>query len=606
MINEKGSTDKILLLLTLSLTTLYFNVSYFDPFNLPKMTLLGIFAVFAVRQSLKYLSQSGFRNWNLTLITLLLIFLTSLVLNYFLNDVSVWQFFMGTYQRNLGFITYLLFVIFSVWISLVKVRGLAEFYLYILIAVGGVEVLYGLIQNNGKDFIAWNNPYSPIIGTFGNPNYMSAFLGLASSAALILILSRNQLTLGMKFVLMSIVILGQYLCVLSSSVQGNFVFLTCISLFLGILIHRRYTARVSALFFSSLALGFAFVIAALNNKGPLASFLYQTSISARGDYWRAAFKATTQEPFKGSGMDNFSTVYLSYRDLNQVQNRGFGTFTNNAHNTFLQLSSTTGILSSLTIILTILFVLVTSLKRVLDRSKEFDAMHVGVLSLFSACLPIMLISIDNIGFSIWFWTLCGLLASNPIESQRIQKINRGKIRTQGLILDVAVAVAGIIYMIFVIGVGRADTYVREIFQSESKLTSPSDLYSRFESRPSFVNLEPRYLTTFSAMAISKKWFQESTNFAERVIEIDPNNLDGWRLKALSHEGLNQNREAVAAREVILQIDRFRLDNMLELTRGYLKLNLPSKADETVQKMQDIAPNDTFTLAAVQAYKDYLG
>ena len=30
------------------------------------------------------------------------------------------------------------------------------------------------------DFIGWNNPYGAILGTFGNPNFLSSFLAMVS------------------------------------------------------------------------------------------------------------------------------------------------------------------------------------------------------------------------------------------------------------------------------------------------------------------------------------------------------------------------------------------------------------------------------------------
>ena len=349
--SKKKNQNEIALFLALFMVTLYFNVTFYDPFNLPKMLLLGFFALFGVRRIAQAALEKDYTKASLVFSAILILFLVSLIINFFLSDISSWQFLMGSYQRNLGFLTYSFFAIVALWTALARSQQIKVYFLNLLVLVGAFEVFYGLIQNSGKDLVSWKNPYSPIIGSFGNPNYMSAFLGLTSAASVILVFSRRNLTLGMRSLLLALGALGQYLCVKSSSIQGTFVFVAAISSYIAIFLYRKYRLYISLTYLSVLVLGAAAVVIGLNNKGPLASLLYQTSISARGDYWRAALLATKDNPFGGLGMDNFGEVYLKYRDVIQVQNRGFGTFANNAHNSFLQFASTTGVISALLLIL---------------------------------------------------------------------------------------------------------------------------------------------------------------------------------------------------------------------------------------------------------------
>ena len=67
----------------------------------------------------------------------------------------------------------------------------------VLLSVGSVLALYGFLQETGNDFYRFVNAYeSNVFGTFGNPNYQSAFMGIFSSVALTLIVfSRIQLLL---------------------------------------------------------------------------------------------------------------------------------------------------------------------------------------------------------------------------------------------------------------------------------------------------------------------------------------------------------------------------------------------------------------------------
>lgn len=603
----KSSKSQMIPYTGLVVTTLTFSVSYFDPFNLPKMLVLAPFAFIALYSALTILLERKIDKSDTFFLILLLIFLLSQLWSFLNNKVGIWQFIMGTYQRNLGFLTFALFVMYSIWaaLSLKEKDGLS--FLFLLVTVGGVEVFYGLIQNSGNDFISWNNPYSPIIGTFGNPNYMSAFMGLSSGAALILLLAMPSLTFGLKLVISGISILGLYLCVISSSIQGVFVFLTAITSFIAMVLWKRKRFISFLAFVSLLSLGFVVSILGFLNKGPAAALLFQNSISARGDYWRAAIRATKENLFTGVGVDNFGDAFLSYRDIVQVQGRGFGTFTNNAHNSFLQLSSTSGIIAALTILTLIGFIIARSIAKVFEAREEIDQIHIGLLSIFVSFIPVLLISIDNIGFTIWFWTLCGLLMAKSRKVEMIKQFPRRISKGNFKIVTVPVfASIFLSYIIFTTQVSAADAYVRDVFQSGSSFTSPTQLNQSFVDRPPFVDYEVKYILTFSSIAISKNWFQESEYFAQKAINLKPNSLDGWRLTALSQEAKGQYSKAIASRERIMKIDAYRLDNMLELSRNYLKLDQPDKALKVIMRMDEISPLDAFTRAAHEAYDEYKG
>ena len=154
-----------------------------------------------------------------------------------LKTVSFYQSFVGVYQRNLGVATYLFFILIMLGIALNLTFRNSKFTLLTFVFLGGLQSIYGLIQQLGADPFPWNNPYNPMIGTFGNPNFSSAFLGCSAVAALTLIL---QSSLKVKLLLGIQVILSLALVINSNSSQGLMAFAIGASFFLAGIVFINY------------------------------------------------------------------------------------------------------------------------------------------------------------------------------------------------------------------------------------------------------------------------------------------------------------------------------------------------------------------------------
>ena len=88
----------------------------------------------------------------------------------------------GTYGRNTGFVTYLALLLISTAATLIRQKSNFNLIIYSLFAAGVTNVGYCLWAIAFGDFIGWNNPYGNILGTFGNPNFIGAFLGIFITA----------------------------------------------------------------------------------------------------------------------------------------------------------------------------------------------------------------------------------------------------------------------------------------------------------------------------------------------------------------------------------------------------------------------------------------
>jgi len=158
------------------------------------------------------------------------------------------------------------------------------------------------------------------------------------------------------------------------------------------------------------------VVLSLLNKGPLASFIYEASIKARGDYWAAGWKMTTLHPWFGVGFDGYGDWYRRTRTVGSISDFGVNDYSNAAHNVFLDISSSGGFPLLLVYLILVIYTLISAIK-VLKRSREFNAPFVAIFAGWVAYQVQSLISINQLGLAIWGWVLTGLIVGYEINTR---------------------------------------------------------------------------------------------------------------------------------------------------------------------------------------------
>jgi O-antigen ligase len=320
----------------------------------------------------------------------------------------------GTAGRNTGFMTYLAFsLLFIVSVAASSEVVLKRFFLTSLI-VGFTSVGYGVIQVIGADPFDWVNPYSPVIGFLGNPNFQSSLLGVLGSIVFTQILSgsvKARVKVGyFLYLVMSIFVIRE-----SDSQQGFLVLAIGAGIALGIFVN----GKSSILGASYLGLGlFATLVAIIGmlNKGPLAGLLYKDSVTFRGDYWRAGWNMTLENPIFGVGLDSYGDWYRRSRSLEATLRRGPEVTSNAAHNVFLDISSYGGFPLVLIYIALIVLVIISVVK-VFKREKEFNPGFVGLIAGWVAFQAQSIISINQIGLALWGWVISGLIIGYEINTR---------------------------------------------------------------------------------------------------------------------------------------------------------------------------------------------
>ena len=431
-----------------------------DPMGLPKLTVLAFFAVVALSLMVpvtKSLFSSGYR----ALVILLSLFILQIILVLLFSGANIGAQFYGTYTRNTGALAYISLALLLLSSSLVSDKQFLEKFIGVTLIIGVILIIYGNIQYLGLEPFPYTTAYTvnAPIGTFGNSNFQAAFMGLIAVVASTMVLNPGfklltRLGLGLMG-LAAIVVVRE---TLSSQGYLNFIAGAGVVAMLWLFMSKRKSLAIAVAGLGVIGGGLVFL--GLINSGPLAKYIYEASIAARGHYWRAAIKMLIEHPIFGVGMDNYGTWYPRNRQV--AMENGFLTYSNSAHNVYLDLASNGGF-PLLVIYLAITALVVVAIVRVIQRNDGFDAYFLATVGAWVAYHVQSFISINQLGLAIWGWVLSGLIIGYEINTRvsektqsvpisRKQKGNKAKSSAQPLSSKSAISVfAGVLIGVLVAG-----------------------------------------------------------------------------------------------------------------------------------------------------------
>lgn len=399
-----------------------------DPINLIKLLTLSVGALGIGSLLLTSFRQYLYENSKAAL-KVAFLFIVQLVLVFLVSPFDKSLQFFGTMGRNTGLLFYVALVLLLLGGIVISDSQEYKKSILAIVGVGSISSGYGLIQYLDLDPINWANKYSPIIGFLGNPNFQSSMLGLSAVGALVMSLD-NKLSIARRF--LSLVLIGTALftALASDSQQGLLVFVIGFLVFgfFKVMEAQRRTLTLSYVFTASCISILAIV--GFLNKGPLSGFLYQASVTYRGDYWRAGWNMILDNPIFGVGLDAYGDNYRKYRTLEATLRRGPEVVTNAAHNVFIDLAANGGAILLAAYIGFVVLGLIKVAKFIKSGAK--DHYFQGVIAIWLAFLAQSTISINQIGLAVWGWAFTGLIigwrgTSKPIEEGVSKKLNAPRV-----------------------------------------------------------------------------------------------------------------------------------------------------------------------------------
>lgn len=490
-----------------------------------------------------------------TLILLLIFFVSTNILVFFLSNTGWRQQLFGNLGRNTGLIFYLCLSFILIYVICFANINVEKAILQILQISGMASVAYGLLQFLGLDPIGWTNPYSPLIGFQGNPNFQSSFLGLYSILLLHNLFNLNE----MKFKKLSRVILlmfAIFLIVRSDSIQGLFVFATGGSIIFAYFIKYSKYRIIFFPYVLSMIVSFFLVVTGLLQKGPL-NFLYQPSVSFRGDYWRAGWKMFQEHLFFGLGHSSFGDYYMSYRDitsLSGIGGRGSDTFSNSAHNVFVDIASSGGLLLLVPYCALIAISFYYFIKSLSKKSPKSESVSLfGALWL--AYLLQSTISVQFVTLAFWGWVCLGLFLKSSVEwkqsAQTEATKNSSTLQISSLMpptkintfLTVPILLLGVLIGFLPLRAGMAQ---KSAYESRNLDSIISSAYVEV--------LDGDRLNQIALLLAKNNQIPQALEILNRAKEISPRNHDTWLL--ISKLNDPESEQSKAAYETFLKLNPY--------------------------------------------------
>jgi putative inorganic carbon (HCO3(-)) transporter len=344
--------------------------------------------------------------------------------------------FIGRYGRYEGFLSYLAyFMLFFLSAQLIKersIQNLPPLFTFLSLPI----TIYGILQYYQVDFgdwATWGLDLGRSFSTLGNPIFLGSFLVLIWPSMLgFFILTRGWL----RWISFSSLALSSWVIITTFSRGAWLGWL--VSLLLIFLFSWRWLPqrKLFILVFSFLLLVSATAATTSMFRGKESqnvikrintTFQLHTGTSrTRIEIWKAALKVIAERPLLGTGLENFILFYPKYQSLSYVKLAGYRAVADNAHNYFLQLAATGGLLLLLFFLSFLLAFFSLALKVLRNLSLEnrliFTLLLVGLLGY----LVSLFFGPSSVGTNTIFWVSIGALSSTLTKSTKVYfKLGQG-------------------------------------------------------------------------------------------------------------------------------------------------------------------------------------
>lgn len=578
------------LMVPIWLTPIFFVPITADVFNTPRTILLIVLSSTVLISALisrPFVSFAG----KIKYVLIALIF--GLLVSSILSDTSMSRLIFGIFGRSNGIAYYfalLVLVLTATAINIDTEKNWKSKLLFSLHLPMAFNLGYAVIQYLNWDPINWNNPYSRIIGTFGNPNFAASFLAVTCVFYLIISLTTTGLR---KIISIFASITAGFLSLATESVQGPVLIVLGFFIICVVAIRQKTKLLASILLLSGFAISLFSLVSALG-VGPLGDRLFQDTLRLRIEYWKIGIKSIQEHPLIGLGPDSYIEAFYRHRSMYIVDNFGLSLRNDSAHNTVLNFGVNFGVLNlTLYLILTSLITIVAA-KNLFRARLVFD-LHFMISIIWILLLLQSLISIEQIGLSSFQWILGGLLLNNSFMSKstvdgskllksRSSEVAHVKSNAQqskfmefrGEITFATLVITSLSLFPFI----QEDIALRNLrFANTHNTISRDNLENEDKKFTFFTKQEwPRAIELYNAYILAGL-SNKATELLEGIIAADSQSLDTIQQLASMNKFYGESAEAIKYREIIYKLSPLDATNIVELALLYRDRGRSSEAKQ---------------------------
>ena len=508
-----------------------------DPVNVTKLFALGGVAAGAFAVLLAFGVEELWKS-SKALFVLLVLFLVASINSVIHSDGPLIQNLYGVYGRNTALITYLLLLLVIASAALLRRESSFNTLIWGLLAAGAVNVIYCAWAIVFGDFIPWNNPYGNILGTFGNPNFIGAFLGIFA-AALVAFMLKSGTSSTLRAAAGLVFILAVYEIINSNAIQGRVVVAAGLGIVGFYVVRSKFEGIIAQIGYAVIvAIGGVFALLGALQIGPLAKYIYKTSVSLRGEYWQAGWNMGSEHPLTGVGFDTYGDWYRRLRDTQALVLPGPNTVTNAAHNVPFDVFAFGG-WPLFVFYLAIFSLSVVAIVKVTMRAKKYDAIFVTLTTAWVCYQLQSIISINQIGLAVWGWLFGGALIAyeiatrpkNDSESAETAKSKsaqgrsaKGKQNETIFSSTLLAGIGAVVGLLIAAPPYSADAKWRDAIASQNALKVEAALV------PGYLNPQNSYKYANAVQLLeSSKLYDLAYKYAQIGVEFNSDNFDSWKV-----------------------------------------------------------------------------
>ena len=498
-----------------------------DPINLPKMALVGCLSFLSVGLILPLLSQTLFRARRVLFLIIALWVLDLFLIHLFSGrgfELSLY----GISGRNTGVLTYLAFALILFSSSVVSDETFLGKFQKMFMILGLTLTSYGLIQHLGYEPFPYISAYeNSVIGTFGNPNFQSAFLGIVGSFLFVTLLD-GRLGKGWRIFSVSLLFFVVAGIRLTNSWQGFFNLAAGVGVAIVLILYKLNQKRIANLMLMLGLILFTLVALAMLNLGPLSTVIAKSTLVARRVYWEAASNILVQNPIFGAGLDGFGDWFRRGRTVTAAEVNG-NLIADSAHSVPLDIASGGGF-PLLLLYLALIGLTLFSIIKVTRDSEKNSYLFISLSAAWISYQAQSFISINQIGIGVIGWILMGLIIGYAYPTIRSfngqgrtsksdsKSTNKSSIKlyVPGLI---SLSIGALIYL---------PPYVAASKFYEGLKTSDARVIN---SNAYLTPLDLRRMMVAADILERNKFFKESIEITKAANKAFPDSFDTWGLLA---------------------------------------------------------------------------
>ena len=508
-----------------------------DPVNVTKLFALGGVAAGAFAVVLAFGIQELWASSKALVISVGLLLITgiSAIVN---SEGPLVQNIYGVYGRNTALVTYIMLVFVLLAASVLRAQSSFTIVIWGLLGAGIINVVYSLWVIGFGDFIPWNNPYGNILGTFGNPNFIGAFLGIFA-ASLVAFVCRKGVRVEFRITAALVFFLTVYAIIDSSAIQGRVVVAAGLGIVGFYLVRSKFQSAIAQLgYIAIIAAGGIFALLGALQVGPLTKYIYKTSVSLRGEYWQAGWNMGSDHPLTGVGFDTYGDWYRRARDTQALVMPGPNTVTNAAHNVPFDVFAFGGWPLFIPYLL-ILLLSVIAIVKITLRTRQYDGVFVTLTTAWVCYQLQSIISINQIGLAVWGWLFGGALIAYEITTRPKKEAGSSDSSTMrqspgrtvksksSEVIFSSTLIAGIGA---VVGLLIASPPYSADAKWRSALSSQNVQQVEAALVPGYLNPMNSYKYTSAVQLFeSSKLHDLALKYAKIAVEFNPNHYDSWRV-----------------------------------------------------------------------------